>query len=129
MENHAPFGLFARFDGEVRSKVRRKADLANVRLTPRACPRDIFQHQCALHLCSRARVTRGLKQLSHLKVKEPEPHPRRFTMIGATDYSQLGDFRKEFGLTDFSTSGNDWIGEIFPHHCQEATEDLTLLAL
>src|SRR5215467_2238120 len=129
MENHGPFGLFARFHGEVRSKIRRKADLANVRLTPRACPRDIFQHQRALHLCSRARLTHGLKQLGRLKVKESEPHPRCFTMIGATDYSQLGDLREEFGLTDFSTAGNDWIGEVFPHHCQKATDDLILLAL
>src|SRR5262245_22737324 len=129
MENHAPFCLFARFHGEVRSKIRRKADLANVRLTPRACPRDIFQHQRALHLCSRARLTDGLNLLGHLKVKESEPHPRRFTMIGAIDYLQLGDLREEFGLTDFSTSGNDWIGEVFPHHCQEATDDLILLAI
>jgi hypothetical protein len=60
--------------------------------------------------------------LAHLKVQESESHPRRFTMIDAIDQPQLGDIRKQFRLSDFSATRNDRIGEVLPHHRQEATD-------
>src|SRR5262245_8111216 len=50
-------------------------------------------------------------------------------MIDAIHQSRLRDVREQFGLSDFSTTRNDWIGQVFPHHCEEATDHPISVAL
>ena len=50
-------------------------------------------------------------------------------MINAIDQPQLGDIRKQFRLSDFSATRNDRIGEVLPHHRQEATDHAISLAV
>src|SRR6266581_2738566 len=42
---------------------------------------------------------------------------------------QFGNISEQLGLPDFSTSSDDWIREIFPHHSQETAEHLVALTL
>src|ERR1700722_3137049 len=50
-------------------------------------------------------------------------------MMDATDKSPLANLGKELRLSDFSTSRNNRIGQVFPHHCQKAADRLASLAL
>src|SRR5262249_39205083 len=61
-------------------------------------------------------------------VEEFEAHPRGFAAVGPPVRAQWWDVREELRLSDFTTAGDDWVGEILPHNRQEATNHMILLA-